>query len=381
VSSPSAFLARIALGLLCAGVTCSAVLLAAYRALEAAEVESPAVGMAAMLMLDDRLRDIRASGHAFDVAYLGDSTVVKYPPEHRLPKRLQEAVGHQNRSGRPIAVHSLATMGLTPYDFYFVADAVVDAGADLVILPFNLAAFSWSWRGRFPRPELSSWIHSGRIAQTALLPVHDIGLTMDRLLFYRLVERAVGIEAWHAFARQQARVGKGRQDLELWASGFQEPNAVAAFRRHYYLKLGSRIRIRKAKRFNELGHENNHGGAFAGQDPSHPVIRIFDAALGALREAGVPVLVYVVPLNYEHCASLGLFDEAGLARTLESLEEVAQRNDALFLDLHRLLPDEGFIDAPGHFRYEDGIDGPRRVAAALAAPVLAEASRPARKAN
>ncbi|MBW2273550.1 MAG: hypothetical protein JRG96_09785 [Deltaproteobacteria bacterium] len=357
------------------------VLSSIHSALEAAEVSSPAVGMEAMLMLDDRLSDIRGSGRAFDIAYLGDSTVVKYPPEHRLPKRLQEELGRPKPGGRPFAVHSLATMGLTPYDFYFVADAVIEAGTDLVILPFNLAAFSWSWRGRFPRPELSSWIRPGRIVEAALLPVHDIGLTMDRLLFYRGVERSIGLEAWHFFVREQARVGRGRQDLELWASSFQDPNAISAFRRRYYLGLGSRIRIRKAKRFNELGHANNHGGAFAGQDLSHPVIRIFDAALGALRDAEVPVLVYVVPLNYEHCAKLGLFDEAGLAQTLATLEEVARRNGARFLDLHRLLPDAGFVDAPGHFRYEDGIDGPRRVAAALAPAVLAEASRSAGKAD
>ncbi len=373
--------ARTALGLLCGASGCLVVLFATWRALEAAEVKTPAVGMEAMLMLDARLRDIRAGGQTFDVAYLGDSTVVKYPPEHRLPKRLQEEVARGSQGGRPVAVHSLATMGLTPYDFYFVADAVAEAGADLVILPFNLAAFSWSWRGRFPRPELSSWLRPGRIAQAALLPVHDIGLTMDRLLFYRLVEGSVGLEAWEFFVSQQARVGRGRQDLELWASSFQERNAVDAFRRRYYLKLGSRIRIRKAKRFNELGHANNHGGAFSGQDGGHPVIRIFDAALGALADAGVPVLVYVVPLNYEHCASLGLFDEAGLDRTLASIEEVSRRNGAHFLDLHRLLPDAGFIDAPGHFRYEGAIDGPRRVASALAPAVLAEAAQSPKQAD
>ena len=65
--------------------------------------------------------------------------------------------------------------------------------------------------------------------------------------------------------------------------------------------------------------------------------------------------------------------------TLASLEGAARRNGAIFLDLHRLLPDEGFIDAPGHFRYEDEIDGPRQVAGALAAAVLREASRSAGK--
>jgi hypothetical protein len=370
-----------AVGLLCGCSTAAVVLLATYRALEAAQVPSPAVGMEAMLMLEDRLRDIRANPGLFNVAYLGDSTVVKYPPEHRLPKRLQEEVGRRNQSGAPIAVHSLATMGLTPYDFYFVADAVVEAGADLVILPFNLSAFSWSWRGRFPRPELSSWVRPGRIAQAALLPIHDIGLTLDRLFFYRLVNRSLGLEGWEFFVRQQTRVGRGRQDLELWASSFQDRNAVQRFRRRYYLKLASRIRIPKAKRFNELGHANNHGGAFAGQDPGHPVIRIFEAALGAFREEGVPALVYVVPLNYEHCAKLAGFDEEGLERTLTSLETVTRRNGAHFLDLHRLLPDAGFIDAPGHFRYEGEFDGPRRVATALAPAVVAEAAQSARKAD
>jgi hypothetical protein len=74
----------------------------------------------------------------------------------------------------------------------------------------------------------------------------------------------------------------------------------------------------------------------------------------------------------------GVLDVAGLARTLEAIEQVVVENGGAFVDLHDSFATEAFRDAPGHLVYEghalyDGFDGPTRLAEKLAPHVLASA--------
>jgi hypothetical protein len=107
-----------------------------------------------------------------------------------------------------------------------------------------------------------------------------------------------------------------------------------------------------------------------GVGPDHPVIQVLAATLRVFREAGIPTLVFTIPINVEFMDSVSSYDSARLARTIRSVRQAARDGGAGYLDLHELLPDAGFRDAPGHLAYEGDIDGPRRLAVALAPSVL-----------
>jgi hypothetical protein len=80
--------------------------------------------------------------------------------------------------------------------------------------------------------------------------------------------------------------------------------------------------------------------------------------------------VYVAPIEVGTIERAGLLDSDGLARTLSAIEAVARSRDADFADLHDLLPGDGFRDAPGHLAWQGEVDGPARLADALA-PLIA----------
>ena len=61
---------------------------------------------------------------------------------------------------------------------------IAAAQPDIVIMPLNLASLGDPWRNRFSRPELAGWIRPRRLAEAFGLPIHWIGLTTDRLLYY-----------------------------------------------------------------------------------------------------------------------------------------------------------------------------------------------------
>jgi hypothetical protein len=378
MSARSPARSRWGVALACAVLAASAVCISLYRALDAHDVPRASVGLDVVTQLHHNLELMKVNERAWRVAFLGDSTVVAYPQEHQLPKRLSEATKRQARGRPPIRIYPLAAMGMTPFDFYFLADKIVEASPDQIIVPFNLASFSESWRDRFPRTELAGWVSPSRIPEVLTQPVAYIGLTTDRLLAYQVTARSLGLERWRFSQAAQARLEKGRLALELWGSSWQRPNPVATFRRNYWSYAGARLLLPKQNRYNSSGMEMHHGGAFAGQTPSNAVIHIFGEALRIFQEANIPVLVYVVPMNHEHSRTVGVFDAAGLRQTLESVSDTAHRHGAEILDLHRLFPDRGFSDAPGHFTYDaaadGGIDGPRIVARQLA-PRIVERAR------
>ncbi len=359
--------------------------LCAYRAMEADEAEQFEIPLDMVPVIENSLDAIRDTREAlWSVVYFGDSTVIGFPPEHHLPKRLQESINQFGGRRPPIRVLPLAVMGLTPFDIYFLSERVIEAGADQVIIPFNLAAFSPSWRTRFPRPELAGWMKWSAIPRALILPLYHIGLTVDRLLMNQLFVRIVGFDTWQIIRREQTRVGRARQNLELWASQWQHPNSVSAFRRGYYFRSAARFGHPKRKRYNEVGMRNHHGDAFEGQNARHPVFRILAESLRLFDEAGIPALVYLVPINWEYARSLGVYDEKGLAQTIDSLVEITDRHHASLLDLHKIFPDAGFVDEPGHFTHEGEYDGPRVVADQLAPPIVKtarRARRAKRKAN
>jgi len=121
----------------------------------------------------------------------------------------------------------------------------------------------------------------------------------------------------------------------------------------------------RARRFNAKATTSLVGGVLAGEAETSPVLPMFRAALRVLSDAGIPVLVYLSPMNVEHADWLGLLDEEKLRISVDAIATLVRSEGGEFVDLHDLLPDEGFRDGPGHFTWE-GVDGPLLVAEQIA---------------
>jgi hypothetical protein len=115
--------------------------------------------------------------------------------------------------------------------------------------------------------------------------------------------------------------------------------------------------------------------ALDGVGPEHPVLRVLAAALDVFREQRIPVLVYVVPVNVEYMEKLNVATRTGLAQTVATARAVVEQRGAIFLDLHRLLPDAFFIYPGDHFVHEGKFDALPRITGALADAIIRWRSR------
>jgi hypothetical protein len=349
-------------------------------------VEKVEVGLDVIDSLTEALPEL-ALGNArgsWDVAFLGDSMVVSYPPGRTVPARLEQAI-EQTRGPRPLVeVVSVAAPGMGPFDYYFIADLIAEAKPDQVILPFNLAALSNPWRGTFSRPELSGWLSPARLPAALSLPLEWVGLTTDRMLVYVAIVQSGAAEPWHALIRQQARLGRAltiaasRLDKQFRSTAvlnFGTARFRYADEKNIIDAIPSSPGVRgKRKRLTAFGLRQRFGPALDGIDPDNPVVRVLAAAVARFQQDGIPVLVYANPTNTANLQEAGVLDEQGLARTLDVIATAVRAAGGEFVDLHRLLPDEGFRDAAGHFNVRaHAPDGPEMLGQALVPFVIEEA--------
>jgi hypothetical protein len=374
---------RLLLLLACFTLSSWAVLLAFYGAMNATGVEYPDIGLDVMrnIAMRKSLNKLarRPPGRRVErVAFLGDSTVVSYEPSSRtVPSRLQKAVVRLGRAEPPISVRSLAVPGMGPYEWYFLADEIADAGPDQVVMPVGLGSFSQITIDRLSRVELAGWIWPRRLPEAMALPIYLSGLTWDRLLLYVGIVRSGGFEIWRRLKKEQARVGSAQRSLAEWIGTVDGVSAEGTFSRVRGWHDIGRFVMQGGDRYNERGVRRYYTAAMDGVEEDHPVIRMLAATIRTFRRADIHVIVYVTPTNVEHIESLGLLDRDGLDRTLAVIERAVRESGGEFADLHDLFPDEVFSDPPGHFVYEGEIDGPALLARALAPRVVARARRAA----
>jgi len=344
----------------------ASVSVALLRALDAADLPRPTVPLDVARRVEERIAALKALPRAdgeYRVAFLGDSTATYYPGLHAVPVQLQQAL---QREGLAARVYSFGFPAMGPFEYYFLADLVRSAGPDQVVLGFNLAAPSERWHRVYARPELAGWIGAARLLEALRLPLHWVGVSLDDLLVYTAVVHAGAAEPWWWLRVQHARVERGWDSLQRRLG--QEPpdrgqaDAALPPGSDYYRFGGERIRAL-------------YGASFDGLRADHPMLRLLAAAVRSFVRAGVPVIVYVVPANVEHFERLGVLDEAGLRVTLGRVRRAVEGAGGVLLDLHALLPDAGFRDAGGHFRFEGPVDGPRLVAERLAPLIRDRASR------
>ena len=185
------------------------------RSMAAADLGKPAIDFNIVDILRRRLpglEEARAQSQipARQIVVLGDSTVISYPRGRQVPDQLERALEVRHTEGPPIETLNLAVSGVSVFDYYFLADEIVRAGPDGVVIAFNLDTLSDAWRGAYLRPVLAGLVDPARLWQTMSLPLHWVGLTFDQFLFYFGVVQSGGFDLWYDLTLDQARMGRAR---------------------------------------------------------------------------------------------------------------------------------------------------------------------------
>jgi hypothetical protein len=309
------------------------------------------------------------------VAFVGDSTVVAYPLGQTVDARLQEKLSQDWVGPGRLHVESLSAFGLTPPAYFLLQDTISVAEPDIVIVTVNLSSIRDPIPEAVKVPELAGWVAASRFYETlAGLDLFKFGVTADRLLLYKMFVLADGSGTWLEQSTSQARLGHLREAVESavavktgWIGDVEAQRARKTHRAKRAFQPGESVRPTRARSQESIGE------VMAGVDEEHWVVETLRATLAEFASRGIATILYVPPTNLDHWRTVGVYDEAGLARSIASLERIAYETGAEFADLHDLLPDAAFRDAGGHFTHAPPYDGPALVADALAPYVAIQA--------
>jgi hypothetical protein len=287
------------------------------------------------------------------VALIGDSVLLS-DWANSVPVQVRH--GLSLRAPRLVNVQSLGWPGLGPIAEYCLADEIIAAGPDLIVLEVNLRGFVAGPLGSAGYPELAGHIETGRLLEAATLPLSDGGITLDRLLFYRALVASGLEQSWIDVLDRQARLVHERDRLEEWI----DATAGRKGRLERKVALGivayARSLVPGRNRATRARLQKNMWPAFEGVSPDTARLRVLGATLRTFRKAGIPVLVWLAPANVEHFRYLGLNVE-GLAHSAAAVRQVVEGAGASFVDLHWLLPDEAFADSSDHVTMGGPVDG------------------------
>ena len=296
------------------------------------------------------------------VALIGDSVLLS-DWANSVPVQVRRSLAL--RGPLLLNVQSLGWPGLGPIAEYCLADEIIAAQPDLIVLEVNLRGFVAGSLGSAGYPELAGHIETGRLLEAATLPLSDAGITLDRLLFYRGLV-AFGLEpAWIDVLDRQARLVHERDELELWV------DASTGSKARYERKLSigivayARSLVPGRNRATRARLQKNMWPVFEGISPETGRLRVLGATLSTFRKAGIPVVVWLAPANVQHFRYLGL-DVEGLDRSAAAIRQVVEGAGASFVDLHWLLPDAGFADSSDHVTMDGSFNGATALGARLA---------------
>lgn len=324
-------------------------------------------------LLDDwraAVADVAREPGRQPVALIGDSLIMPSSrQETNDSTTVANALDRHLRTRRPeLRIVPLRWGGLGPTEVYYLADEIAGSGVREAIITLNLAALSPDWAIRLNRSELSGWVSTRRVPATLVLPLHRVGLSADRFLWYHAL-RALGWEdAWHRLVQFQVRAKSAPQRI---ADAIGKQTGADAERRHTLQRIKAAVdrdTMPGGERLNRNGVLAKYETVLAGIAADLAPLQFLVSALDVLRDAGIRTTVVAMPVNLEHWRKVGaLADEAGLARTLSTVRRRVSAAGASFVDLHDLLPDDAFRDKSDHFTDAGPDNGTQRVAAAMGA--------------
>jgi len=324
-----------------------------------------------LLTLRSLVEKPRADGEK-RLAFLGDSTSMYFPNgDFGIDHVLQDVLNELSAKRPPFRVFSLAAPGYTQFTQYFLSHRVAATRPDAVVLAFNLASFSDQWRAA-DRPRLASWLPLRHVGEALRLPTYWIGISSDELLLYTGTIAAGGFDAWRWLLHAQARCVRAWDALATWLQARSgAPEGLAYKTLHFMARRTRDFEIGPPERETAWLAHSRLGAVLAGVGPEHPVLRMLAATLAVFRERGIPVFVYIAPMNVEHLDRIGFDDRDGWKRGVESVRRVVESGGATLIDVHDQLPDAAFLDGGGHLVPGEPLDAPKLVARRIAEAVMA----------
>lgn len=345
------------------------------RGLASADGSEPYVDFDGVLMQQLTLRALveipREPGEK-RIAFLGDSTSMHFPNgdlgiDHVLEGILDSLTARQPR----FRVFSMAAPGYTQFTQYFLSHRVAATRPDAVVLAFNLASFSDQWRAA-DRPRLASWLPFRHVPEALRLPLHWIGVASDELLLYSGTIAAGGFEAWRWLLHAQARCVRAWDALAVWVQAHAgEPAGLDYKTEHFFTRRNRDFTKGPPERETAWLARSRLDAVLAGVGPEHPVLRMLAATLAVFRERGIPVFVYITPMNLEHFDRIRVGDRERFRRGVESVRRVVEAGGGTLVDTHDALPDAAFADGGGHLVVSEQLDAPKLVARRIAEAVVA----------
>jgi hypothetical protein len=310
------------------------------------------------------------------IAMMGDSMVFTEWPGTSMPewvkRELTARQGSEHQSG--VHVLSWAAWGTAPE--YCMVDDIADAKPDLLVLELNLRLLGPAPLGVVSYTELAGHIATERLPEAALLPLSHAGITLSRLLFYRLIVAMKHERHFGQILQDQAMLFNARGPLEEWLDGKTKSRQYEERRFAWGIAVSSRLFEPGAthSRDNRAHALDSLGDVIDGIGADHPRLVVLGAMIRDFERRGVPVLVWTSPINVDHLEKLGLPSD-GLARSMRTIRKVVQRSGARFVDLHGLLPDAAFFDAGDHYTREGYPNGSEVVGQALGQAIALEEKR------
>ena len=246
-----------------------------------------------------------------------------------------------------------AKPGMRLHAQYLASDVYAAAGARTIVMSINPG---WFQVKNEPGAEVAALFPESRWWEAMKMPLHEAGLSADRLLLYRALGRAGGIPLWAQVQLEQqshARLANHLADRLRNAARKLVPVEAPAdvLARVRMQSTWGRTNARGAARPSRLAAERRLGPFFHGLSADDPRLRMLGAAVARWSESGSKVLAYVAPTNVEDLKSLGIYDEEGAQKSLTELQSVIEGAGGDFLDLHDILPDASFKDAGDHLDF------------------------------
>ena len=313
------------------------------------------------------------------VVLLADSTMIHKQRSEEGAPQLRAALSRGRRAAAPLDVISIVFPGFDVYDYWALADRIIDAEPERVVLAINLRNFDVHFGQNRRRAELVGWIDPQRIPEALGLPLRSVGMSPDRVLLYTGLVQAGVDTLWADVRQSQARIGAAWKNFATSPFGDKDKETpTGRFRRAASRALLGDMDATN-RRYDPKHIEWFYGSSLAGLRGDEAPLVVLDAFLRHLGDAGVPVLVYVAPVNIEYIGSLG-FETGGFERSTQRIGEIVRAAGGDFADLHALLPDSKFND-PVHFSKDGRENGIRTVTHALARSIAAQKNSPAGAAN
>jgi hypothetical protein len=253
------------------------------------------------------------------VVFLGDSTIMA-PRRPSYPQLLRRPLAERQADIRVIAGGAF-----DPYVFYYLAGRVIeDLDPDVVVIVAHLTAFLPKGANRaFTYNDLSSYLLPSLLPRTFLLPIAERQLSPARLVLAQALEFEAGERLF--FAAEGAR--SLYRDAPFWdVLGPPKPPAV----------------------FNPAFPDvlRDYDAAVT---RSQATVRMLEATVRVVAEAGRPAIVVATPIPWEALEKRPWFAAAALERRYAVLRAVVEDAGGIFVDLHRFLAQAEFVDYGGHF--------------------------------